>query len=77
MSETENFNKLSELYKTESIYRRYSEKNLRCGIGFISFPPGYGNKIDDIAYQITKDIFADGKIVVKKGKKVFLKITLA
>ena len=36
-----------------------------------------GNKIDDIAYQITKDIFADGKIVVKKGKKVFLKITLA
>ncbi len=36
-----------------------------------------GNKIDDIAYRITKDIFAEGKIVVKKGKKVFLKITLA
>ncbi|MDO4744639.1 MAG: tyrosine--tRNA ligase, partial [Clostridia bacterium] len=36
-----------------------------------------GNKIDDIAYIITKDIFTDGKIVVKKGKKVFLKIVLA
>ncbi len=36
-----------------------------------------GNKVDDIAYAIVKDIFADGKIVVKKGKKVFLKIVLA
>ena len=36
-----------------------------------------GNKIDDISYAITKDLFADGKIVVKKGKKVFLKIVLA
>jgi tyrosyl-tRNA synthetase len=36
-----------------------------------------GNKVDDIAYIITKDIFNDGKIVVKKGKKVFLKIVLA
>ena len=36
-----------------------------------------GNKIDDIAYTITRDIFADGKIVVKKGKKVFLKIVIA
>ncbi len=36
-----------------------------------------GNKIDDIAYQISKDIFNDGKIVVKKGKKVFLKIVLS
>ncbi len=36
-----------------------------------------GNKIDDIAYLITKDIFNDGKIVVKKGKKVFLKIVLS
>ncbi len=36
-----------------------------------------GNKIDDIAYVIEESIFADGKIVVKKGKKVFLKITLA
>ncbi len=36
-----------------------------------------GNKIDDIAYVITKDIFADGKIVVKKGKKVFLKVVLS
>lgn len=36
-----------------------------------------GNKIDNIAYIITKDIFTDGKIVVKKGKKVFLKIVLA
>lgn len=36
-----------------------------------------GNKIDDIAYVITEDIFNDGKIVVKKGKKVFMKIVLA
>ncbi len=36
-----------------------------------------GNKIDDIAYVITKDIFSDGKIVVKKGKKVFLKVVLS
>ena len=36
-----------------------------------------GGKIDDIAYMVTKDIFADGKIVVKKGKKVFLKIVIA
>ncbi len=36
-----------------------------------------GNKIDDIAYTITKDIFTDGKIVVKKGKKVFLKVVIS
>ncbi|MBQ9737383.1 MAG: tyrosine--tRNA ligase [Clostridia bacterium] len=36
-----------------------------------------GNKIDDIAYIITEDIFSENKIVVKKGKKVFLKIVLA
>ncbi len=36
-----------------------------------------GNKVDDIAYAISKDIFNDGKIVVKKGKKVFMKIILA
>ncbi len=36
-----------------------------------------GNKVDDIAYMISKDIFNDGKIVVKKGKKVFLKIILS
>ena len=36
-----------------------------------------GNKIDDISYAIDESIFADGKIVVKKGKKVFLKIVLA
>ncbi|MBQ9757757.1 MAG: tyrosine--tRNA ligase [Clostridia bacterium] len=36
-----------------------------------------GNKVDDIAYVIDESIFADGKIVVKKGKKVFLKIVLA
>ena len=35
-----------------------------------------GNKIDDIAYIITEDIFSEDKIVVKKGKKVFLKIVL-
>ena len=36
-----------------------------------------GNKIDDIAYIITEDIFSENKIVVKNGKKVFLKIVLA
>lgn len=36
-----------------------------------------GNKIDDIAYLVEKSIFNDGKIVVKKGKKVFLKVVLA
>ncbi len=36
-----------------------------------------GNKIDDIAYLVDKSLFNDGKIVVKKGKKVFLKIVLA
>jgi tyrosyl-tRNA synthetase len=36
-----------------------------------------GNKIDDISYVISEDLFVDGKIVVKKGKKVFLKIVLA
>ncbi|MBQ2932469.1 MAG: tyrosine--tRNA ligase [Clostridia bacterium] len=36
-----------------------------------------GNKVEDISYTVTKDIFADGKIVVKKGKKVFLKIVVA
>ena len=36
-----------------------------------------GNKVEDISYTVTKDIFADGKIVVKKGKKVFLKIVIA
>ena len=36
-----------------------------------------GNKIDDITYVVSESIFNDGKIVVKKGKKVFLKIVLA
>ena len=36
-----------------------------------------GNKVDDIAYLVEKSIFNDGKIVVKKGKKVFLKVVLA
>ncbi len=36
-----------------------------------------GNKVEDISYIVTKDIFADGKIVVKKGKKVFLKVVIA
>ncbi len=36
-----------------------------------------GNKIDDIAYVVNNDIFKDGQIVVKKGKKVFLKIVIA
>ena len=36
-----------------------------------------GKKVDDIAYVITKDIFNDDKIVVKKGKKVFLKVVLS
>ncbi|MBQ9788334.1 MAG: helix-turn-helix domain-containing protein [Lentisphaeria bacterium] len=75
MSETENFNKLSELYKTESIYRRYSEKNLRCGIGFISFPPGYGNKIDDIPHNYTFAYILSGQtyVVDENGKKKLLR----
>ncbi len=36
-----------------------------------------GNKVDDIAYVITEDMFTEGKIVVKKGKKVFLKVVLS
>jgi len=36
-----------------------------------------GNKIDDIAYVVNNDIFNDGQIIVKKGKKVFLKIVIA
>jgi len=36
-----------------------------------------GNKVDDISYVVDESIFTDGKIVVKKGKKVFLKIVLA
>ena len=36
-----------------------------------------GNKIDDIAYVVNNDIFNDGQIIVKKGKKVFLKIFIA
>lgn len=36
-----------------------------------------GKKVDDIAYVITKDIFNDDKIVVKKGKKVFLKVVIS
>lgn len=36
-----------------------------------------GNKVEDISYTVTKDIFADDKIVVKKGKKVFLKVVIA
>ncbi len=35
-----------------------------------------GNKIGDVMYIVDKSIFNDGKIVLKKGKKVFLKIVL-
>lgn len=35
-----------------------------------------GNKIGDVMYTVDKSIFNDGKIVLKKGKKVFLKIVL-
>ena len=35
-----------------------------------------GNKIGDVMYMVDKSIFNDGKIVLKKGKKVFLKIVL-
>ena len=34
-------------------------------------------KVTGIDFTVTKDIFDDGKIVVKKGKKSFLKIELA
>ena len=33
-------------------------------------------KVTDIGTMITKDNFADGKLVAKKGKKSFLKIVL-
>ncbi len=35
-----------------------------------------GNKIGDVNYIVEKSIFNDGKIVIKKGKKVFLKVTM-
>ncbi len=35
-----------------------------------------GNKIMDVNYIVEKSIFRDGKIVIKKGKKVFLKVTM-
>ncbi len=35
-----------------------------------------GNKIMDVNYIVEKSIFSDGKIVIKKGKKVFLKVTI-
>ncbi|MBR2453353.1 MAG: tyrosine--tRNA ligase [Clostridia bacterium] len=35
-----------------------------------------GNKIMDVNYIVEKSIFNDGKIVIKKGKKVFLKVTM-
>ena len=35
-----------------------------------------GNKIGDVNYVVEKSIFNDGKIVIKKGKKVFLKVTI-
>ena len=33
-------------------------------------------KVTDIAFALTKDSFADGFVVIKKGKKVFHKIIL-
>ncbi len=36
-----------------------------------------GNKIGDVMYTVEKSIFTEGKIVLKKGKKVFIKITVA
>ena len=36
-----------------------------------------GEKVTGIDLVITKDSFKEGKIVVKKGKKAFLKIELA
>ena len=33
-----------------------------------------GEKVADIACTVTSDIFKDGQIVIKKGKKVFLRI---
>ncbi len=35
-----------------------------------------GNKIGDVNYVVEQSIFNDGKIVIKKGKKVFLKVTI-
>ena len=35
-----------------------------------------GEKVTDIAHTITKDSFENGQIVIKKGKKVFLKVKL-
>ncbi len=36
-----------------------------------------GEKVTEIDFTITKDSFKEGKIIVKKGKKAFLKIELA
>ncbi len=35
-----------------------------------------GEKMTDFALALTEDLFADGKVVVKKGKKSFLKIVV-
>ncbi|MBQ8540156.1 MAG: tyrosine--tRNA ligase [Clostridia bacterium] len=35
-----------------------------------------GEKMTDFALTLTEDLFADGKVVVKKGKKAFLKIVV-
>ena len=35
-----------------------------------------GEKVTDIAQMVTKDVFNDGIIVIKKGKKVFIKVQL-
>ncbi|MBQ3110568.1 MAG: tyrosine--tRNA ligase [Clostridia bacterium] len=35
-----------------------------------------GEKMTDFALALTEDLFADGKVVVKKGKKAFLKIVV-
>ena len=35
-----------------------------------------GEKMTDFASVLTADLFVDGKVVVKKGKKAFLKIVV-
>ena len=35
-----------------------------------------GNKVTDIGFSVTPELFEDGKLIVKKGKKTFLKVIL-
>ncbi len=74
MSIPKNFDELSKIYKTESIYRRYSQNDNRCGIGFISFPPKYGDKVNDIPHHYTFAYIISGQthFTNSEGKRKLL-----